>query len=185
MRAGRHVEGEGSVIGDRLTQGVVHPDSVTVRVERDARGADGDAKWVCRHQERCHRLGTWGTVARACYEQRRRHRDQHPSTGCAYHETPPHRDSPLQFAMLGPRGSEGAAPQVVALGPRAAACSVASRAASGRPTPWHPPCSTCTTMSVEIFPTCPQSCDGDAATFARRVAQGAHWSEATLELVAQ
>jgi len=40
-------------------------------------------------------------------------------------------------------------------------------------------------MSVEIFPTCPQSCDGDAATFARRVAQVAHWSEATLELVAQ
>src|SRR5207302_3849546 len=59
----------------------------------------------------------------------------------------------------------------------------ASRAASGRPTPWHPPCSTCTAMSVEIFSTCPQSCDGDAATFARRVAQVAHWSEATLELV--
>jgi len=37
--------------------------------------------------------------------------------------------------------------------------------------PWHPPCGTCTAMRVEIFSTCAQSCDGDAATFARRVAQ--------------
>src|SRR5207248_8497806 len=33
------------------------------------------------------------------------------------------RGTSLQFAMLGPRGSEGGVPQVVALGPRAAACS--------------------------------------------------------------
>ena len=33
-------------------------------------------------------------------------------------------------------------------------------------------------MSLELFSTCPQSCDGDPATFARRVADVARWSDA-------
>jgi len=35
----------------------------------------------------------------------------------------------------------------------------------------------CTAMSLELFSTCPQSCDGDAGTYAQRVADVARWSE--------